>query len=113
IGSIVMLGGLGGVIAVLLRRVVNSRLIGIGDIMESSRNRNGIMMGMILGGIMRVVGRGGLSSMGLRGLLGLRGVAMGIGGMGGFSWGFMNGRVLDGLKLGDGKCRIAVSIEGL
>ena len=56
IGSIVILAPLARLIAVLLTPVVNSTLIRIGDIIQSSTNTNPIIMGIILGGIITVVG---------------------------------------------------------
>ncbi len=49
IGSIVILAPLARLIAVLLTPVVNSTLIRIGDIIQSSTNTNPIIMGIILG----------------------------------------------------------------
>ena len=54
IGSIVILAPLARLIAVLLTPVVNSTLIRIGDIIQSSTNTNPIIMGIILGGIITV-----------------------------------------------------------
>ncbi|MGU3218808.1 PTS sugar transporter subunit IIC [Staphylococcus aureus] len=71
--SIVILAPLARLIAVLLTPVVNSTLIRIGDIIQSSTNTNPIIMGIILGGIITVVGTAPLSSMALTALLGLTG----------------------------------------
>lgn len=113
IGSIVILAPLARLIAVLLTPVVNSTLIRIGDIIQSSTNTNPIIMGIILGGIITVVGTAPLSSMALTALLGLTGVPMAIGAMAAFSSAFMNGTLFHRLKLGDRKSTIAVSIEPL
>ncbi|MBU5904427.1 PTS sugar transporter subunit IIC, partial [Vibrio cholerae O1] len=100
IGSIVILAPLARLIAVLLTPVVNSTLIRIGDIIQSSTNTNPIIMGIILGGIITVVGTAPLSSMALTALLGLTGVPMAIGAMAAFSSAFMNGTLFHRLKLG-------------
>ncbi|PNK93062.1 hypothetical protein CEQ34_000230 [Staphylococcus aureus] len=111
IGSIVILAPLARLIAVLLTPVVNSTLIRIGDIIQSSTNTNPIIMGIILGGIITVVGTAPLSSMALTALLGLTGVPMAIGAMAAFSSAFMNGTLFHRLKLGDRKSTIAVSMN--
>lgn len=116
IGSIVILAPLARLIAVLLTPVVNSTLIRIGDIIQSSTNTNPIIMGIILGGIITVVGTAPLSSMALTALLGLTGVPMAIGAMAAFSSAFMNGTLFHRLKLGDRKSTIAgliIAMSGL
>ncbi|MGT2596596.1 PTS sugar transporter subunit IIC [Staphylococcus aureus] len=82
-----------------LTPVVNSTLIRIGDIIQSSTNTNPIIMGIILGGIITVVGTAPLSSMALTALLGLTGVPMAIGAMAAFSSAFMNGTLIPSLKI--------------
>lgn len=93
--------------------VVDSTLLTIGDILISTADKNPIIMGVILGGVLTVVATAPLSSMALTAMLGLTGIPMAIGALAVFGSSFMNFLLFSKLNLGEKKDAIAFAIEPL
>ncbi len=72
-----------------------------------------LLMGFLLGGIIKVICTSPLSSMALTAMLGLQGLAMGIASIACVGGSFTNGMVFKRLKLGDSSNIMAVMLEPL
>ena len=85
----------------------------IGDAIIAATNQAPLMMGMLLGGIMKIVCTSPLSSMALTAMLQLTGLPMGIAAIACFGGSFTNGMMFWKLGLGDGGRIAAVMLEPL
>lgn len=65
------------IIAIAVDPFVNSTLMAIGDTITAAASQSPIVMGFLLGGIMKMICTSPLSSMALTAMLGLKGLAMG------------------------------------
>ncbi|MDY5847061.1 MAG: PTS sugar transporter subunit IIC [Bariatricus sp.] len=100
-------------IAFLVDPVVNSTLLKIGQTISAAADQSPIVMGLLLGGIMKMICTSPLSSMALTAMLGLDGLAMGIAAVACVGGSFTNGLIFHRLKLGDRSNIIAVMLEPL
>ena len=101
------------IIALLVNPVVNSTLVRIGQTISAAADQSPLVMGLLLGGIMKMICTSPLSSMALTAMLGLNGLAMGIASIACVGGSFTNGLIFSRLKLGDKSNVIAVMLEPL
>ncbi|MDU4599484.1 MAG: PTS sugar transporter subunit IIC, partial [Clostridium sporogenes] len=81
--------------------VVNATLVNIGQMISLAAQQSPLVMGFLLGGIMKVVCTSPLSSMAVTAMLGLQGLAMGIAALACVGGSFTNGIIFKKLKLGN------------
>ena len=93
--------------------VVNATLVRIGATITAAAEQSPLVMGFLLGGIMKMICTSPLSSMALTAMLGLKGLAMGIAAIACFGGSFTNGIIFHRLKLGDKSNVMAVMLEPL
>lgn len=101
------------VIAVFTAPFVNGVIGNIGDSIIVATDASPIVMGFILGGIMKVVCTSPLSAMALTAMLGLTGLPMGIACIACFGGAFSDGMVFYRLKLGNKGQIAAIMMEPL
>ncbi len=101
------------VIAGVTAPVVDSTLGNIGNMIAIAAEQSPLLMGFLLGGIIKVICTSPLSSMALTAMLGLQGLAMGIASIACVGGSFTNGMVFKRLKLGDSSNIMAVMLEPL
>lgn len=101
------------VIAVLVDPFVNATLVRIGATISAAAEQSPLIMGFLLGGIMKMICTSPLSSMALTAMLGLDGLAMGIASIACVGGSFTNGIIFHRLKLGDRSNVISVMLEPL
>ena len=101
------------IIAIAVDPVVNSTLLNIGRMISAAAEQSPLIMGFLLGGIMKMICTSPLSSMALTAMLGLDGLAMGIAAIACVGGSFTNGIIFDRLKLGERSNVIAVMLEPL
>lgn len=85
----------------------------IGQTITAATDQSPILMGFLLGGIIKMICTSPLSSMALTAMLGLTGLPMGIAAIACFGGSFTNGIVFHRLRLGDKSNIIAVMLEPL
>lgn len=100
-------------IAIISTPLVDNTLISIGDTILMASQQSPIIMGFLLGGMIKMICTSPLSSMALTAMLGLQGIAMGIASIASFGGAFTNGMVFKKLKLGDNGKVMAVMLEPL
>ena len=100
-------------IVILVNPVVNATLAQIGGTISAAAEQSPILMGFLLGGIIKMICTSPLSSMALTAMLGLDGLAMGIAAIACVGGSFTNGLIFARLKLGDKSNVIAVMLEPL
>lgn len=100
-------------IAVLVDPAVNIIISAVGDSITAATDQSPVVMGLVLGGIMKVVCTSPLSSMALTAMLGLTGLPMGIAAVACFGGAFSNAMVFYMLKIGDKSRVLAVILEPL
>ena len=100
-------------IVILVNPVVNATLAHIGGTISAAAEQSPILMGFLLGGIIKMICTSPLSSMALTAMLGLDGLAMGIAAIACVGGSFTNGLIFARLKLGDKSNVIAVMLEPL
>ena len=100
-------------IAVIVDPAVNSVISAVGDSITVATEQSPLVMGLLLGGIMKIVCTSPLSSMALTAMLGLTGLPMGIAAVACFGGAFSNAMVFKILKLGDNSRVLAVVLEPL
>ncbi|CAM2854455.1 PTS sugar transporter subunit IIC [Hathewaya histolytica] len=100
-------------IAFAMDPIVNATLINIGEMISVAADQSPLVMGFLLGGIMKMICTSPLSSMALTAMLGLKGLAMGIAAIACVGGSFTNGIVFHRLKLGNRSNVIAVMLEPL
>lgn len=108
-----MIAPLARIIVILVNPAVNATLIRIGETITAAANQSPLVMGFLLGGIMKMICTSPLSSMALTAMLGLKGLAMGIAAIACVGGSFTNGIIFKRLKLGDKSNVIAVMLEPL
>ena len=112
VGAIVV-APLARIIAVAADPIVSTLLNNIGQAIEASTEQSPLVMGFLLGGIIKIVCTAPLSSMALTAMLGLTGLPMGIAAIACVGGSFTNGMILHRLKLGDRSNCIAIMLEPL
>ncbi|WFF74599.1 PTS sugar transporter subunit IIC [Proteiniclasticum sp. QWL-01] len=100
-------------IAAAINPMVSSTLSQIGAMISAAAEQSPYVMGILLGGIMKVICTSPLSSMALTAMLGLTGLPMGIAAVATFGGTFTNGVIFYKLKLGSKGNIIAVMLEPL
>ena len=100
-------------IAVIVDPAVNSVISAVGDSITVATEQSPLVMGLMLGGIMKIVCTSPLSSMALTAMLGLSGLPMGIAAVACFGGAFSNAMVFKILKLGNNSRVLAVVLEPL
>ncbi len=100
-------------IAVVVDPAINSVIAIVGEAITLATTQSPIVMGLILGGLMKIVCTSPLSSMALTAMMGLTGLPMGIAAIACFGGAFSNAVVFKVLKLGDNSKVIAVILEPL
>ncbi|SFB00201.1 Phosphotransferase system, fructose-specific IIC component [Clostridium frigidicarnis] len=93
--------------------IVNATLVNIGQMISVAAQQSPLVMGFLLGGIMKVTCTSPLSSMAVTAMLGLQGLAMGISALACVGGSFTNGIIFKRLKLGNKSNIIAVMLEPL
>lgn len=108
-----LLAPLARLIAMGADPIVNSTLLSIGSMISVAAEQSPLVMGFLLGGIMKILCTSPLSSMAVTAMLGLQGLAMGIAAIACVGGSFTNGVIFKRLKLGDSGNVIAVMLEPL
>lgn len=108
-----MVAPLARAIAFAVDPVVNSTLLTIGKTISAAATQSPLVMGFLLGGIMKMICTSPLSSMALTAMLGLDGLAMGIASIACVGGSFTNGIIFKRLHFGDRSNVIAVMLEPL
>ena len=117
--------GLDVILGALLAAVVSRWIAGVsepvvdgiiglvGQSISAATAQSPLVMGLILGGLIKMVCTSPLSSMALTAMLGLTGLPMGIAAIACFGGSFTNGLIFHRLKLGDRGRVVAVMLEPL
>ncbi|MEF9952230.1 MAG: PTS sugar transporter subunit IIC [Clostridium sp.] len=113
IGGAIIIAPIARGISLLVDPLVNSTLVNIGDTISIASLQSPLMMGFLLGGIIKMICTSPLSSMALTAMLGLQGLAMGIAAIACVGGSFTNAMVFKRLKLGDNSNVLAVMLEPL
>lgn len=100
-------------IAVGVTPVVDATLLQVGDAVTAAADQSPIVMGFLLGGLMKIICTSPLSSMSITAMIGLKGLAMGISAIACFGGAFTNGIVLKRMKIGDKSNIIGIMLEPL
>lgn len=100
-------------IAYVSEPIVSSTLTSIGSTISLTAEQSPILMGFLLGGIIKMICTSPLSSMALTAMLGLQGLAMGIASIACVGGSFTNGMIFKNLKLGKKSDVVAVMLEPL
>ena len=108
-----MAAGIARGIAAFVDPAVNKVISTIGDSISIATGQSPIMMGFILGGLMKMICTSPLSSMALTAMLGLTGLPMGIAAIACFGGSFTNALIFKRLKFGDNSKVLAVMLEPL
>ncbi|KDR95135.1 Phosphotransferase system, fructose-specific IIC component [Peptoclostridium litorale DSM 5388] len=111
--GVLVLAPLARLIALQVAPVVDGTMANIGDMIIVASNQSPILMGFLLGGIMKMICTSPLSSMALTAMLGLTGLPMGIAAIACVGGSFTNGIVFQRLKFGDSSNVIGVMLEPL
>ena len=105
--------GLGRALAAVVDPFVNRIISTVGASIFAATEQSPVMMGFVLGGLMKMICTSPLSSMALTAMLGLTGIPMGIAAAACFGGSFTNGLIFKRLKLGDNGRVVAVMLEPL
>ena len=113
IGGALLIAPAARLIVIAVNPAVNATLATIGGTISAATEQSPIVMGFLLGGIIKMICTSPLSSMALTAMLGLDGLAMGIAAIACVGGSFTNGLIFARLKLGDRSNIIAVMLEPL
>ena len=113
IGGALIIAPIARVIAYAVDPAVTALMGSIGNTISASTDQSPIVMGFLLGGIIKMICTSPLSSMALTAILGLTGLPMGIAAIACVGGSFTNGIIFSKLKLGDKSHVIAVMLEPL
>lgn len=111
--GVLLLAPLGRLIAVTVSPVVTVTLNQLGEMILNASSQSPILMGLLLGGLIKVICTSPLSSMALTAILGLTGLPMGIACVACFGGCFANGITFYRLKLGNKSKTISMMLEPL
>lgn len=100
-------------LALLVDPAVNAVVSTVGNSITIATTQSPILMGFLLGGLMKMICTSPLSAMALTAMLGLTGLPMGIASVACFGGAFSDGVVFKRLKLGDRSSVIGVMLEPL
>lgn len=101
------------IVAAAVDPIVTLALGEIGNSITLAANQSPIVMGFLLGGIIKMICTSPLSSMALTAMLGLTGLPMGIAAVASFGGAFSDGVVFKRLKLGASSSTLSVMLEPL
>ena len=113
IGGALLIAPIARAIVILVDPGVNMVMSQIGTTITLATEQSPIIMGLLLGGIIKMICTSPLSSMALTAMLGLTGLPMGIAAIACVGGSFTNGIIFHRLKLGDKSNVIAVMLEPL
>lgn len=113
IGGALIIAPFARVIAYAVDPAVTALMGRIGNTISAATDQSPIVMGFLLGGIIKMICTSPLSSMALTAMLGLTGLPMGIAAIACVGGSFTNGIIFSKLKLGDKSHVIAVMLEPL
>ena len=113
IGGALIIAPFARVIAYAVDPAVTALMGSIGNTISAATDQSPIVMGFLLGGIIKMICTSPLSSMALTAMLGLTGLPMGIAAIACVGGSFTNGIIFSKLKLGDKSHVIAVMLEPL
>lgn len=99
--------------AIFVDPYVTATLMQIGGAISAAAEQSPLVMGFLLGGIMKIICTSPLSSMALTAMLGLQGLAMGIAAIACVGGSFTNGLIFHRLHLGGKGSVMAVMLEPL
>lgn len=105
--------GVGRAIAVFVDPAVNSLIAIIGDSITIATTQSPVLMGFVLGGLMKMICTSPLSSMALTAMLQLKGLPMGIAAVACVGGSFTNALIFKRLNLGNNSRVLAVMLEPL
>ena len=108
-----LLAPLARAVAFAVDPAVNAAMGYIGQTISAATLQSPLLMGFLLGGIIKMICTSPLSSMALTAMLGLTGLPMGIAAIACFGGSFTNGLIFARLHLGDRGNIIAVMLEPL
>lgn len=100
-------------VAIFVDPFVNKVISIVGTSISVATEQSPLMMGIVLGGLMKMICTSPLSSMALTAMLGLTGLPMGIAAVACFGGSFTNAMIFKRLKLGDNGKVLAVMLEPL
>ena len=100
-------------LAILVDPGITALIANIGDAIMVATDQSPILMGFVLGGLIKIVCTSPLSSMALTAMLQLTGLPMGIAAIACFGGSFTNGLIFKTLKLGNNGAVAAVMMEPL
>ena len=100
-------------IALLVDPAVNSVVTTVGSAITVATTQSPLLMGFLLGGLMKMICTSPLSAMALTAMLGLTGLPMGIASVACFGGAFSDGVVFKRLNLGDKSSVLGVMLEPL
>ena len=100
-------------LAVLVDPAINAVICTVGDAISAATMQTPLLMGFLLGGIMKVICTSPLSAMALTAMLGLTGLPMGIAAVACFGGAFSDGIVFKRLNLGNKSNVLGVRLEPL
>ncbi|WZL71662.1 PTS sugar transporter subunit IIC [Clostridiaceae bacterium 35-E11] len=113
ITGVLLIAPFARLIAVQVAPVVDETMLNIGDMILVAANQSPILMGFLLGGIMKILCTSPLSSMALTAMLGLHGLPMGIAAIACVGGSFTNGMIFKKLKFGNASNIVGVMLEPL
>lgn len=113
IGAALIIAPVARLIAVVCDPFVSMVLTQVGDTLTIATEQSPILMGFLLGGVIKMICTSPLSSMALTAMLGLTGLPMGIAAIACFGGTFTNGVIFKGLRLGDQGRVVSVMLEPL
>lgn len=111
--GVLLIAPFGRIIATASAPYIDSTLGMIGNTIAVAAQQSPVIMGFLLGGIIKMLCTSPLSSMALTAMLGLDGLAMGIASIACVGGSFTNGTVFKRLKLGETSNMIGVMLEPL
>lgn len=113
IAAALLLAPIARVIAVACNPLVTFVLNQVGTTLSIATEQSPLIMGFLLGGVIKMICTSPLSSMALTAMLGLTGLPMGIAAIACFGGTFTNGVIFKGLGLGDQGKVVSVMLEPL
>lgn len=111
--GVVVLAPLGRFVAEAISPLVSVTLNNLGGMIIEASNQSPIFMGLVLGGLIKMVCTSPLSSMALTAILGLKGAPMGIASVACFGGAFANGITFYRMGYGDRNRTISMMLEPL
>ncbi len=108
-----LIAPLARLIGVVTTPSIEATLAVVGNAVTAAANTSPIIMGFLLGGMIKIICTSPLSSMSITAMLGLTGLPMGIAAVASFGGAFTNGVVFKRMKIGDKSNILGVMLEPL